>query len=229
MLVVSIPAFIFADKWGRRTSTIAGGLGLSSCMLLIGSLYASNSVHSYGIARWVVIVLVFIFGLVYCSTWGIVGKIYASEIQPAHTRAAANCVAQGLGFVSPAALLTLTVGLHHIQLTNWLVAIITPLLLAKSAYGAYFLFGFLALGTVAVLATCMPETRGRSLENIQEAFHRPVMQSWMHHLRRFTSSDSTRTSSESTNGSIELSSILSEGPSGTASGPRALRLDVNAV
>ena len=43
--------------------------------------------------------LVFVFALTYCSTWAIVGKIYASEIQPVQTRAAANSVAQGLGFV----------------------------------------------------------------------------------------------------------------------------------
>lgn len=100
MLAVSIPAFLLADKWGRRTSAITGGLGLSGLMLLIGTLYAAGVVHPYGIARWVVIVCVFAFGLTYCATWGIVGKIYASEIQPSNTRAAANCVAQGLGFVS---------------------------------------------------------------------------------------------------------------------------------
>lgn len=100
MLAVSIPAFLLADKWGRRTSAISGGIGLAGCMLLIGTLYALKVVHSYGIARWVVIVAVFAFGLIYCATWGIVGKIYASEIQPGHTRAAANSVAQGLGFVS---------------------------------------------------------------------------------------------------------------------------------
>jgi MFS family permease len=99
MLVISVPAFLFADKWGRRASAITGGIGLSGCMLLIGTLYASGAVHPYGMVRWVVIVAVFVFGLTYCATWGIVGKIYASEIQPAHTRAAANCVAQGLGFV----------------------------------------------------------------------------------------------------------------------------------
>ncbi|KAK7994159.1 ankyrin protein [Apiospora arundinis] len=122
MLAISVPAFLLADKWGRRTSAITGGVGLSGMMLLIGSLYAA-------------------------------GAIYASEIQPTHTRAAANCVAQGLGFF-----------------TNWLVAMLTPILLDKSAYGAYFLFGGLALGTVLVLAAYMPETRGRSLESIQEAF-----------------------------------------------------------
>lgn len=100
MLAISIPAFLLADKWGRRTSAITGGLGLGSLMLLIGSLYAAGVVHPYGAARWVVIVSVFAFGLTYCATWGIVGKIYASEIQPSNTRAAANSVAQGLAFVS---------------------------------------------------------------------------------------------------------------------------------
>lgn len=100
MLAISVPAFLLADKWGRRTSAITGGIGLSGCMFLIGSLYAAGLVHPYGIARWVVIVSVFLFGLTYCATWGIVGKIYATEIQPTHVRAAANCVAQGLGFVS---------------------------------------------------------------------------------------------------------------------------------
>ncbi|KAI1099670.1 putative MFS sugar transporter [Jackrogersella minutella] len=157
MLAISIPAFLLADKWGRRTSAICGGLALAACMFLMGALYAAGVVHPYGIARWVVIVAVFVFGLTYCATWGIVGKIYASEIQPGHTRAAANCVAMGLCFG-----------------TNFLVAILTPILLEASAFGAYFLFGGLALGTVIVLAAYMPETRGRSLENIQEAFHRPT-------------------------------------------------------
>ncbi|KAF2665645.1 general substrate transporter [Microthyrium microscopicum] len=180
MLLISIPAWLLADKWNRRTSAISGGLGLSFCMLTIGTLYASNAVHPQGAARWVVIILVFVFGMTFCATWAIVGKIYASEIQPANTRAAANCVAVGLGFF-----------------TNFLVAILTPLFLAKSAFGAYFLFGFLALGTVSVLAAYMPETRGRSLENIQEAFHRPVAAGWPSQLRkRFTKSRSSGTREE---------------------------------
>lgn len=60
----------------------------------------------------------------------------------------------------------------------------TPILLDKSAFGAYFLFGGLALGTVAVLAVYMPETRGRSLEDIQEAFHQPGVKSLSGLLRR---------------------------------------------
>lgn len=153
MFAVSIPAMLSADRWGRRTSAITGGVLLSGCMWLMGILYAARAVHPYGVARWVIVTLIFVFALSYCCTWAVVGKIYASEIQTAETRAAANCTAQGLGF-----------------LTNWLVALTTPILLDKSAYGAYFLFGSLALGTLAVLYLYMPETQGRSLESIQEAF-----------------------------------------------------------
>lgn len=174
MLVISIPSFLFADKWGRRISAISGGITLSACMFLIGSLYAANAVHPSGVARWVVIVSVYIFSLTYCATWGIVGKIYASEIQPGHTRAAANSVAQALSFVR-LIFSQLNDLLLTLQFTNWVVAILTPILLKRSAYSAYFLFGGLALVTVAVLALYMPETRGRSLENIQEAFHRPTV------------------------------------------------------
>lgn len=168
MLAISVPAFLLADRWGRRTSAITGGIGLSGIMFLIGSLYAAGAVHPFGIARWVVVVSVFLFGLTYCATWGIVGKIYATEIQPTHVRAAANCVAQGLGFF-----------------TNWFVAMITPILLDKSAFGAYFLFGGLALFTVAVLGACMPETRGRSLEDIQQAFHHPALGTLTSRLKSF--------------------------------------------
>lgn len=118
MLMISVPALLFADRWGRRTYVITGGISLSSCMFLIGILYAAGVVHPYGAARWVVIVSIFLFAIAYNGAWGVVGKIYASEIQPAKTRAAATCVAQGLGFF-----------------TNWLVGFITPIFLAKSSYG----------------------------------------------------------------------------------------------
>ncbi|KAK4982902.1 hypothetical protein LTR50_007528 [Elasticomyces elasticus] len=158
MLAISIPATLFSDRVPRRTVALVGGTLLAACMLIIGSLYAVDSVHTYGAGRWVVIVLIFAFALTYVSTWGMVGKIYASEIQPSVTRSSASALAQGLGFF-----------------TNFLVAITTPIFLANSSFGAYFLFGGLTLGTVVVLGACMPETRGLSLEAIQDAFRGSIV------------------------------------------------------
>jgi len=202
MLVVSIPGLLFADRWGRRTSIITGGLILSGSMLLIGSLYASDSVHSYGSGRWVVVVSIFAFALAYCVTWAITGKLVACEIQPANTRAAANCAAQGLNFFA-----------------NWLVAIVTPIFLANSSSGAYFTYGALSLATVIVLWISMPETQGRSLESIQESLQRPVLRSWAHQIRRLFSRTTASSSSSisSAEQPLELDIIQAPTPAATSS------------
>lgn len=224
MLIVSIPALLLADRVARRTSMIVGGVLLSSCMLIIGTLYAANLVGSTGPARWIVIVLVFFFGFAYCCSWGLVGKIYASEIQPSVTRSSASCVAQGLGFF-----------------TNWLVAITTPIFLAHSSFGAYFLFGSICLATVVLLAMTMPETRGESLEAIQEAFQKPWrsggrLTSWVRrwlHTRGRPSSNNTQDlpdaeAATTANEAIEMSGAILDTGSVNASsletGVRALRL-----
>lgn len=150
----TIPALILADKWGRRHSTIYGGLGLSATMFLIGSLYASSSVHSHsGAGRWIVIVSIYLFAVIYSTSWAIGFKVYAAEIQPQRTRASATSLAHGSNWV-----------------TNFLVALTTPVLLAKSTYAVYFLFGGCTLFTISVCYLFMPETKGRSLEEIEEAF-----------------------------------------------------------
>jgi hypothetical protein len=125
-------------------------------MFLIGALYASGSVHaSFGAGRWVVIVTIYIFAVIYALTWGVGIKIYAAEIQPQRTRASATSLAHGSNWAA-----------------NFLVALTTPILLAKSSFGAYFLFGGCSILTAIVCALFMPETKGRSLDEIEEAFKR---------------------------------------------------------
>ncbi|KAI4719317.1 general substrate transporter [Aureobasidium sp. EXF-10727] len=207
ILAISIPALLLADKVSRRGSVIVGGCVLTFCMFTIGILYASNSVTPQNPARWLVIILVFVFGLSYSATWGIVGKIYASEIQPAATRSAASAVAQGLGFF-----------------TNWIVAIITPVLLAKSSYGAYFLFGGICFASVLVLMFSMPETRGLSLEDIQRAFLVPGVAQrgrLVSLLRRWAglgNSESPAGSSQASGSTLELRDVGDLPSQGTASG-----------
>ncbi|KAI5209729.1 general substrate transporter [Aureobasidium subglaciale] len=154
MFLITIPSFMLADKWGRRTSTIVGGILLSGTMFIIGALYASGTVHGdHGAARWVVIVLIYIFALTYCATWAVGIKIYASEIQSPKTRAPATSLAQSSNWV-----------------VNFVVAFTTPVFLQHSSSGIYFMFGAASLLTVVVCATEMPETKGKTLEEIDKAF-----------------------------------------------------------
>ncbi|KAH9890752.1 major facilitator superfamily domain-containing protein [Xylariomycetidae sp. FL2044] len=155
IFAVTIPAAIWADRWGRRANTILGGLGMTATMFLMGALYAGDAVHAgAGAGRWVVIVSIYVFAVIYCVTWAVGIKAYAAEIQPQKTRASATSMAHGSNW-----------------LTNFLVALVTPTLLASTSYGAYFLFGGCTLLVAVVCWVFMPETRGRSLDEIEAAFH----------------------------------------------------------
>lgn len=100
ILAVTIPASIYSDHWGRRTSVITGGLVTATCMLLIGSLYAAHAVHgNHGAARWVVIVTIYLFAVAFSMTWAICMKLYSSEIQSPATRASATNLAQSVNWV----------------------------------------------------------------------------------------------------------------------------------
>lgn len=173
IFVSTIPAFLLSDRWGRRASTIYGGLVMFVCMGLMGILYASDSVHAtYGAGRWVVIVTIYIFALGYCMTWAVGVKLFASEIQPVHTRATATSLSQAANCI-----------------TNFFVAFITPVLLAKSSSGIYFLFGGAIILTVGVCTLFMPETRGSDLEAISEKFgsHKPSDMTIMRVTKRLLS------------------------------------------
>ncbi|RAH62074.1 MFS general substrate transporter [Aspergillus piperis CBS 112811] len=153
IFAVTIPALKWADRWGRRLSTIYGGIGLAVTMCLIGGLYAGNAVYnSIGAGWWVVVVCTYIFAVIYSLCWAVGIKTYEAEIRPQRTHASATSLAHGSNWAA-----------------NFLVALITPILLSKSSFGAYFLFGGCTLITAFICALFMPETKGQSLDELEKA------------------------------------------------------------
>ncbi|KAL4952345.1 general substrate transporter [Aspergillus filifer] len=159
MLICTIPAQIWVDRWGRRKPLIYGGAAMSICFIVIGSLYARyGRVESGEVAlrskpaQWVVIVLIYIFVANYSWSWAVVGKIYASEIIPTRLRAKVCAVELVANWV-----------------VNFLVTFTAPLFLRASPSGPYYLYGF---STVVAVVVCvlMPETKGHSLEHIERLF-----------------------------------------------------------
>ncbi|RAL05937.1 general substrate transporter, partial [Aspergillus ibericus CBS 121593] len=154
LVVVSVPALLLADKWGRRSNTIIGGIGLTTTIMLIDGLYASNAVDPrHGAARWIVIVCIYLYAVFFACTWAVSIKVFAPEIQPQHTRAKATALAYGFNWVC-----------------NWFVAFICPILLESINFGVYFLFGGCCALTTVVSFLFMVETKGKSLDEIERAF-----------------------------------------------------------
>jgi len=162
ILVFTIPSQIWVDKWGRRFPLIGGGIAIASCFLAIGIIYAAHGGKADGevyldgkASQWAVIILIYAFLANFSWSWGMVIKIYACEIVPTRLRAKA-CAFQ--------------------QLANWVVnfmmALTGPLFLRASPSGPYFLFSASTYFVTVVSYFLMPETKGKSLEEIQVVFEK---------------------------------------------------------
>lgn len=58
----------------------------------------------------------------------------------------------------------------ELKVINWIIAFTTPMFLARTSSGPYFLFGSCSLLTTLVCLAFQPETRGASLEEVEKAF-----------------------------------------------------------
>lgn len=83
IMAVTVPATLWADKWGRRTSTLVGGTLITAEMLIMGSLYAAGQVQADGGAsRWVVIVTIYLFAVTFSVTVGRPSQNLVPTLQP---------------------------------------------------------------------------------------------------------------------------------------------------
>ncbi|KAJ7462013.1 general substrate transporter [Mycena latifolia] len=159
MVVLTAGSQIFQDKWARRTQMIGGGSIIAGCMLLMGILYASDAAQTPAGKR-TLIALIYIFIAAFISSWAVVIRLIASEIQPKRTRAPATSLAQCFSWA-----------------INWVIAFSTPAFLTRSSSGPYFLFGGCSLLTVLVCVVFQPETKGLSLDVLDQGLQETKLQS----------------------------------------------------
>jgi sugar porter (SP) family MFS transporter len=148
----TIVAILLLDKLGRRFFLIAGTSVLTVALVGLGIFFKSTSLqHNVG---WLALVclLVYIFG--FAIGLGPVFWLMISEIFPLQMRGPAMAVCTmfnwGFNFLIAYTFLTLTD------------------VLTKS--GAFWLYAFFGICAVVFFATLVPETRDRSLEEIQSDF-----------------------------------------------------------
>ncbi|CAK7239143.1 MAG: hypothetical protein STHCBS139747_000570 [Sporothrix thermara] len=159
--MVSCGLFItfLADTLGRRWSFVWTGFFMSFAMLYLGFYVRFNPpVKGADIpaAGYVALVMVYLFAAAFQFGWGPVCWIYVSEIPTNRLR----------GY---------NVGLA--AATQWLfnlvVSRVSPVMLVTAGgptgYGTYFIYASFCF-TMAVLAFWVPETKGISLERMDELF-----------------------------------------------------------
>ncbi len=165
-VVFTVVAVLLLDRFGRRVFLLAGTIGLIASLLVLGVFFASSGV------RAAVPDLALIALIVYIASFAIgLGPVFwlmISEIFPLHLRspAMALCTVANWAF-------------------NFLVSFtFLSLVGALGRAGTFLLYA--AVGVVALLffATRVPETNGRSLEEIEQQLQRKRHPRVAHQLSR---------------------------------------------
>ncbi|MBP5522207.1 MAG: sugar porter family MFS transporter [Bacteroidales bacterium] len=145
-MLTTVIALLIIDKVGRKKLVWWGVGGMIACLLMIGLYFALGSLPTW-------FLLVFFLLYVFCTAISISAVVFVllSEMYPNRVRGLAMSVAG----------LALWVGTYLIgQLTPWMLETLTPA-------GTFFLFAFMCLPYLFIMWKWVPETTGKSLEEIE--------------------------------------------------------------
>ena len=147
-LVFTIIAMRMVDSWGRRKLMLLGSAGLSIVYLFLGLSYY---LELQGI---VVLIFVLIAIAIYAMTLAPVTWVILSEIFPNKVRGAAMSIATTSLWIA-CFILTYTFPLLNSSL---------------QASGTFWLYAFICLSGLLFIYTRLPETKGKSLEEIEKDY-----------------------------------------------------------
>lgn len=145
-------AFVI-ESWGRKRTLFYGGIAQGLMMLWIGGYVAVHPQPNVVPATYVSIVAIYLYGVFFCLGWGFTPLVLGSEIAPGHLRPAVMSLASSMTW-----------------LFTYVIAQITPTMLAKITWGTYVVFGVASVVMAVWVWAGVPETTGVQLEDVKWLF-----------------------------------------------------------
>ena len=152
--LTTVLALVIIDKVGRKKLVYYGVSGMVVSLLLIGAYFLFG--ESLGVSS--LFLLIFFLFYVFCCAVSICAVVFVllSEMYPTKVRGLAMSIA---GFA-------LWIGTYLIgQLTPWMLQNLTPA-------GTFFLFALMCVPYMLIVWKLVPETTGKSLEEIERYWTR---------------------------------------------------------
>ncbi|KAJ5116765.1 hypothetical protein N7456_001113 [Penicillium angulare] len=151
----TIPAVLWVDQIGRKKILIAGAIGMASCHFIVAGIIGSyqHSFEENRAAGWAAIVFVWIFVINFAYSWGPVAWIVTSEVFPLSMRA------KGV-----------SIGGSSNWLNNFAVGTATSPFVEASTLATFIFFGVVTTVGIFYVYFFVPETMGRTLEEMDEIF-----------------------------------------------------------
>ncbi|HCX00471.1 MULTISPECIES: sugar porter family MFS transporter [Pantoea] len=158
-VVMTLVGIWLLGKMGRRAMTMLGQFGCTACLVFIGAVtfFMPETVNgqpdmwrSYMVLLGMLMFLSFQQGALSPVTW-----LLLSEIFPTRLR----------GIFMGGAVFAMWIA-------NFLISLMFPVLLASVGLaGAFFIFALVGIAGAIFVIKCVPETRNRSLEQIEHYLH----------------------------------------------------------
>jgi len=155
MFLATIPAVLYVDQLGRRPVMISGAFLMAFCHFLVAILTGlfHNTWSSHVAAGWVACVFVWIFAIGFGYSWGPCAWIIIAEIWPLSVRGKGVSLAASSNWMN-----------------NFIVGQVTPTMLQHLGFGTFVFFGAFSLMGGLFIMFFVPETKGITLEEMEEVF-----------------------------------------------------------
>lgn len=162
-MVMTVPALLFIDKWGRRNLLMAGSILMCMWLLIMSVLLGVFSIPLEGIpddeliritvenksASKAIISVSYLFVASFAPTWGPGIWIYCSEIFPTAQRGTANGICAAANWIF-----------------NFALAMFVPTAFKNITWRTYIIFCVFCAAMTIHVYFLFPETKGKTLEEI---------------------------------------------------------------
>lgn len=157
-VVGSFPGLYMVEKWGRRPLLLFGAVGMCVSQLIAAIV---GTVTTSVVANKVLIAFVCLYIFFFACSWGPVSWVVTGELFPLKARA--KC-------------LSITTATNW--LLNWAIAYATPYMVNEGPGNAglqskmFFIWGGFCFVAIIFVYTCVYETSGLSLEQVDELYNK---------------------------------------------------------
>ncbi|KAK9320917.1 general substrate transporter [Lipomyces orientalis] len=165
-MVMTIPCLIWTDQLGRRPSLLVGAVFMSIWFFIIGGLllqYGEPNPVANEPYTWIInenpavsrtiLAVSYLAVATFAVAWGPISWIYPPEVAPLRVRAKSVALSTAANWA-----------------TNFALGFAVPPLLRSLKWGMFFLFGFFNIAAFINVLVAVPETKQRTLEEMDEIF-----------------------------------------------------------
>ncbi|OAA66919.1 D-xylose-proton symporter [Niveomyces insectorum RCEF 264] len=152
----TLPALFLIDKVGRRPLLMCGAVGTCISLVIVGAVVGryGDSLTVHKSAGWAGIAFIYIYDINFSYSFAPIGWVLPSEIFNLGNRSRAMAITTSATWMC-----------------NFIIGLVTPDMLDTIKWGTYIFFAAFCLLALVFTYFFIPETRGKSLEDMDLVFN----------------------------------------------------------